>query len=152
MTISIDWPNKIIESTESITDLPAFHNILRGMEDDDAGAIYPVTHTWKALDQGGGAFIYQADSINGYQLKFPTPGNYVINGNLNIDIIPVSGVYVERRTSTSYITTSVGAAGPTPSDIADEVWSKQTSTFTTVGTVGNFITKLLTVVKFLGLK
>ena len=76
----------------------------------------------------------------------------MINGNLNIDIIPVSGVYVERRTSTSYITTSVGAAGPTPSDIADEVWSKQTSTFTTVGTVGNFITKLLTVVKFLGLK
>jgi len=32
--ISIDWPNKIIESDSSILDLPAFHATLRELEDD----------------------------------------------------------------------------------------------------------------------
>lgn len=121
MAITIDWSNKVIESTLSITDLPAFHATLRDFEDDPSGVIHPVTHAWKALDLGGGAFFYQADLVNGYQLKFPTAGNYVINGNLNGAIVPVAGVYVERKTSAAFITTAVGGSGPTAADIAAAV-------------------------------
>ena len=119
--ISIDWPNKIIESTASVTDLPAFHAALRDWEDSPEGAIHPVTHTWKAMDQGEGAFLYQADLINGWVLKFPTPGNYVITGNLKGEIIPVAGVYVERTRATAYTTTSVGGSGPSAESIAAAV-------------------------------
>lgn len=121
MAITIDWANKVIESTASITDLPAFHALLRDLEDDAGGVIYLTTHTWKALDLGGGAFFYQADLINGYQLKFPSAGNYTITGNLNATIIPVAGVYVERKTSAAFVTTAVGGSGPTAADIAAAV-------------------------------
>lgn len=121
MTITVDWANKVIESTASITDLPAFHALLRDLEDDPEGAIHPVTHTWKALDLGGGAFFVQLDLVNGYTLKFPSAGNYVINGNLNGDIVPVAGVYVERKTSSAYTTTAIGGSGPSAGDIAAAV-------------------------------
>lgn len=120
MTISVDWENRIISSTASITDLPLFHAALRNLEDDAAGVIYPATHTWKALDQGGGAFLYQLDLINGYQLKFPNAGSYTITGNLNGEIIPVAGVYVERERASAYITTAIGASGVTP----DQIWQR----------------------------
>ena len=126
MTISIDWANKLILSTASITDLPAFHAALRDLEDDAVAAIYPVTHTWKALDLGGGAFFYQADLINGYQLKFPSAGNYEIDGNLNGTIVPVAGVYVERKTSAAFITTAVGGSGVTAEEVATAVWANTT--------------------------
>ena len=121
MTISVDTANRVIESTASITDLPAFHAALRDWEDSPDGAIHPVTHTWKAMDQGEGAFLYQADLINGWVLKFPTPGNYVITGNLKGNIIPVAGVYVERTRATAYTTTSVGGSGPSAESIAAAV-------------------------------
>lgn len=123
MTITVDWPTRIINSTASIPDLPAFHAVLRDLEDDATGAIYPVTHTWKALDLGGGAFMYQLDLINGYQLKFPSAGSYQISGNLNATIVPVAGVYVERKTSAAFATTAVGGSGPTANDIAAAVWA-----------------------------
>lgn len=126
--ISIDWQNKIVESTASILDLPVFHATLRDLEDDSAGAIHPVTHTWKALDLGGGAFMYQCDFVNGYVLKFPGAGNYTIQGNLNATISPVAGVYVERKTSLAYSTTAVGGSGPTASDIANETVSQLNAT------------------------
>jgi len=130
MTLTVDWINKVIESTASITDLPAFHAALRDFEASEPGAIFPVIHRWKALDLGGGGFFYQADGINGYQLKFPTPGNYTIDGNLSIQIVPVAGVYVERRTSAAYITTSVGGSGPSPDQIAAAVVSALAGTVT----------------------
>lgn len=120
MSLTFDWANLVVESTASITDLPAFHVALRDAEDDAAGMVHPVIHTWKALDLGG-AYFYQADFINGWQLKFPTPGNYSIAGNLNAAIIPVAGVYVERKTSAAYVTTSVGGSGPTAESIAAQV-------------------------------
>lgn len=119
--ITIDWQNKIVESTASILDLPVFHAALRDLEDSPEGVIHDVTHTWKALDQGGGAFMYQADLINGYHLKFPVPGNYEISGNLKGVIDPVAGVYVERQTSTAYITTAQGGSGPSAESIAAAV-------------------------------
>lgn len=118
--ISIDWPNKIIESDSSILDLPAFHATLRDLEDDVAGAIHPVTHTWKALDLGGGAFFYQADLINSYSLKFIGAGPFSINGNLNGTIVD-TGVQVERKTSAAFSTTAVGGSGPSAEAIAAAV-------------------------------
>lgn len=126
MTITINWATKVIDSSASITDLPAFHATLRDLEDDAVGMVYPVTHTWKALDLGGGAFFFGLDLINGYTLRFPVAGNYTIIGNLGGTIVPVAGVYVERRTSAAYVTTAVGAVGVTPAD----VWNYGTRTLT----------------------
>ena len=118
MALTFNTAALVIESSASLTDLPAFHAELRDWEDSVEGMLWPVTHTWKALDLGGGAFFYQLDLINGYQLKFPTAGNYTITGNLNGAIVPVAGVYVERKTSAAFVTTAVGGSGPTAADIA----------------------------------
>ena len=123
MALTFDTVNLVIESSASITDLPAFHAACRDWEDSEEGAIHPVTHKWKALDLGGGAFFYQADLSNGWQLKFPSAGNYTINGNLNATIVPVAGVYVERKTSAAYITTAIGGSGPSAADIAAAVYA-----------------------------
>ena len=121
MSLTFNTATYTIESTASITDLPAFHAELRDWEDSEQGAIHPVTHTWKALDLGGGGFFYQADLLSPWVLKFPIAGNYTISGNLNATIVPVAGVYVERKTSAAYITTAVGGSGPSASDIAAAV-------------------------------
>lgn len=121
MSLTFDTANLVIESTSSILDLPAFHAELRDFEDSTEGAILPVTHKWKALDLGGGAFFYQCDLQNGWQLKFPAAGNYVIQGNLNGTVIPVAGVYVERKTSAAFATTAVGGSGPSAEAIAAAV-------------------------------
>ena len=105
MALNFDWSNKVVESSASITDLPAFHASLRDAEYSATGLLYPAVHKWKALDLGG-AFFYQADFINGWTLKFPTAGNYTITGNLNATIAPVAGVYVERKTSAAFATSS----------------------------------------------
>lgn len=118
--ISIDWPNKIIESDSSILDLPAFHATLRDLEDDAAGAIHPVTHRWKALDLGGGASFYQVDLIHGYALRFVGAGPFQINGNLRGSIVD-TGVQVERTTSAAFSTTAVGGSGPSAESIAAAV-------------------------------
>jgi hypothetical protein len=108
----------VIESDSSIPDLPAFHAALRDWEDSAEAAVHPVTHTWKAVDLGGGAFFYALDLVNGWRLRFPVPGSYVIQGNLGGEILPVAGVYVERKTSAAYATTAVGGNGPSAADIA----------------------------------
>lgn len=120
MELTFDTATLTIESTASITDLPAFHTTLRDWEDSVEGAIYPVTHRWKALDLGG-AYFYQCDCINGWKIKFPNAGNYTIIGNLNATITPVAGVYVERKTSAAYATTAIGGSGPTAAEIAAAV-------------------------------
>lgn len=134
MALTIDWSNKVIESDASILDLPAFHATLRDAEDSATGMLYPTTHTWKALDLGGGAFFYGLDLINGWQLKFPVAGNYEIRGNLNGTIIPVAGVYIERRTSAAYVTTAVGGSGPTAGEVASAVWGAGSRTLTNAST------------------
>ena len=121
MALTFDYTNKVIESSASLLDLVAFHAELRDAEDSPLGMVHPVTHTWKALDLGGGAFFYGLELINGWVLKFPTPGNYLIAGNLGGTIVPVAGVYVERKTSAAYATTAVGGSGPSASSIAAAV-------------------------------
>ncbi len=118
MALTFDHEAFIIDSDASITDLPAFHAELRDWEDSEVGVVHPATHIWKALDLGGGAFMYQADAANSWKLRFPNPGNYEINGNLNFPIVPVAGVYVERKTSAAYVTTAIGGSGPSANDIA----------------------------------
>lgn len=146
MSLSFDWQGKVISSTASITDLVAFHTALRDAEDSVDGALYPVTHTWKAVSLSSGGYFYALDLINGWQLKFPNPGNYTITGNLGGTIIPVAGAYVERKTSVAFVTTAAGGGGSSslsPADIdavANAVWAH------------TFVGKLLTVAKFLGLK
>lgn len=120
MALSFDTTNLVIESTSSITDLPIFHAELRDWEDSAVGIVRPVTHKWKALDLGG-AFFFQCDLTNGWMLKFPNAGSYTINGNLNATIVPVAGVYVERKTSAAYVTTAQGGSGPSAADIAAAV-------------------------------
>lgn len=120
MPLTFDTVALVIESTDSILDLVAFHAQLRDWEDSATAAIHPVTHTWKALSLGGGAFFYGCDLINGWRLKFPTAGNYVIQGNLNATIVPVPGVFVERRTSAAFATVAAGGSGSGMS--ADAVW------------------------------
>lgn len=123
MTISIDWTNKIVNSTASITDIVGFHSILRGFEDDVEGIIYPLTHTYKEVDLGGGAKFPAIAFINGWQLKFPAAGNYTISGgNLLATIVPVAGVFIQQTQSAAYAVTSIGSGGATPSDIATAVW------------------------------
>ena len=121
MALTFNAATYTIESTASITDLPAFHAALRDWEDSEQGAIHPVTHRWKALDLGSGGYFYQCDLQSPWVLKFPNVGNYTISGNLNATITPVAGVYVERKTSAAYITTSVGGSGPSAESIAAAV-------------------------------
>lgn len=111
----------VIESDSSILDLPAFHLELRDWEDSAIAAVYPVTHTYKRIDLGGGAYFHAVDLVNGWQLRFPAAGNYTIAGNLGGTILPVPGVYVERKTSAAFATTAVGGSGPTSAEIAAAV-------------------------------
>ena len=127
MSLSFDTANLVIESTASITDLPVFHAALRDWEDGAEGAVLPVTHKWKALDLGG-AYFYQCDLANGWTLKFPNAGNYTVNGNLNATIVPVAGVYVERKTIAAYVTTAQGGSGPSAAEIAAAVLAQLQAT------------------------
>lgn len=142
MTISIDWPNKLILSTASITDIVAFKDTIRDLEDDAEGILHDAVITYKRLDLGGGAYFHAVDAINGYQLKFPNPGNYTVVGNINAPIVPVAGVYVDRTKSAAFATVagSGGGSAPTAEEVAAAVWDHA------------FAKTLLTVAKFIGLK
>lgn len=118
MALTFNPATLVIESTASIPDLPAFHLALRDWEDGEDAAVYPVTHTYKRVALGGGANFHAVALVNGWRLMFPIPGNYTIVGNLDAEIIPVAGVYVERRTSAAFVTTSAGSSGLPPEQIA----------------------------------
>ena len=139
--ITIDPQNFTINSDASILDLPALHQELRDWEDSEQGAIHPVTHTWKALDLGGGAFFYQMDLTAYYSLRFIGPGPFQISGNLNGPIVN-TGVQVERKTSAAYVTTAIGASGITAAD----VWAFASRTLTSNPGAG------MTLAQFLALK
>lgn len=125
MTLTVDWQNKIVDSSGSISDVIAIRAELRALEDSEVGRIYPPIITYKELDLGGGATFPSIDFINGYKLRFPVPGNYFIKGgNFNATIMPVAGVFIERSTSAAYSVTSVGGGGASPEQIAAAVRSE----------------------------
>lgn len=117
MTISVDWPNKIVESTADILDLPAFKEEIRVLEGSTLGVLRDPIITYKKVALGGGAYFHAVDFINGYTLKFPTPGNYAILGNLNCTIVPVAGVYIEKTKASAFATVAGGGGGSSPADI-----------------------------------
>lgn len=129
MAISVDWVNKLVLSDASITDIVAFKNTIRDLEDDDTGMLYAPIITYKRLDLGGGAYFHAVDFINGYQLKFPTPGNYTVVGNIGATIVPVAGVYVDRTKSAAFATVAGDAGGgPSAAAIAAEVLAQLQAT------------------------
>jgi hypothetical protein len=133
--ITIDWPNKIVNSTSSILDLPDFKDEIRDLEDDAMGVLFPPVISYKKVDLGGGAFFHAVDLINGYQLRFPNAGNYEIVGNLGGNIIPVSGVYVERKTSAAFSTSGSGGGGSSVSDI----YNANKADYMSPGTMGELL-------------
>jgi len=84
-------------------------------------------------------FIYWKDAL-------PVPPGFSANVN--------AATFWDYPTSAAVATGSMGevvVSGNTGITAAD-VWNVQTSTLTTAGTIGKFVTKLLSVAKFLGLK
>lgn len=128
MALTLDYLNLIVHSDASITDGVAFHGDLRDIEASMFGILYPVIHTYKAVQVGGGAIFPAVAFINGWTLQFPA-GNFSITGfNLNATINPVNNCYVERFSSAAYAVTAVGGTGLSPSDIAsvtESVWGYQ---------------------------
>jgi hypothetical protein len=80
--------------------------------------LYPTVHAYKKVDLGGGAYFHDVPFINGWQLKFPTPGNYTVIGNIGATIVPVAGVFVDRTKAAAFATTSSGGSGPSAAEIA----------------------------------
>jgi hypothetical protein len=113
MALTIDWTNKLVNSTSSITDIVAFKNTIRDYEDDAEGMLHDTIITYKRLDLGGGAYFHQVDLINGYKLKFTIQGSYEIIGNINAIIDPTANTFVERKTSAAFSSTSGSASALT---------------------------------------
>ncbi len=112
MAFTVDWINKIVYSTASITDIPVTRNQLRDLEESDIGMLYPPIIAYKEINLGGGSIFPAIEFVNGYTLQF-SAGNYEISGgNLLADINPVAGVFVDRTTSGSYAVTSNASSGP----------------------------------------
>jgi hypothetical protein len=122
MALTPDFINKEILSDSSITDIVAFHNDLRDIEQSESGILHPTIHAYKRVDLGGGAFFHDVPFINGWRLKFPTPGNYQVIGNIGATILPVAGVYVDRTKAAAFSTVSGGGSSSTPEQIAAAVW------------------------------
>lgn len=122
MTITVDWINKLVLSTGSITDILAFKNTIRDLEDDDVGILYQAIITYKRIDLGAGSYFHAVDFINGYQLKFPNAGNYIITGNINAAIVGVAGVFVDRTKSAAFASLEgTGGGGASAATIAAAV-------------------------------
>lgn len=124
MALSVNFTTRVVTSDASITDVVAFHQALRDIEDDELAMVHPQVHTYKEVDLGGGSVFPAVAFVNGWTLQFPA-GNWEIRGgNVSATINPVAGCYVKYTASAAYAVTSVGAGGATPADIADEVMSR----------------------------
>lgn len=157
MIFTPDWSSRIIDCDSSITDIPAAHLALRALESSQAGMLHPPIINYKELGIGGGAVFPSIEFINGYKLRFPVAGSYVISGgNLLATIAPVSGVYIERNFSAAYAVTSTGGGGggggATAQEIAQAVWEESTAQHVSPGTFGRLVNGLLTLAKFLSFK
>ena len=108
--LTMDWENRIIDSDSSITNIITFKDELRVLESSDIGVLYPPIITYKRVDTGGGAFQHFVDVINSYRGRFPVAGDYQITGNINGDLIPVSGVFVERIKASAFVSLDSGSS------------------------------------------
>jgi hypothetical protein len=117
MPLSVDWANKVVLADASITDIVAFRDDIRALEESASGMLHPAIITYKRVALGGGAYFHAVDFINGYTLKFPSAGSYTIVGNVNATIVAVPGVYVERKTSAAFSSLAGSGGGATAEDI-----------------------------------
>lgn len=147
MTITIDWTNKLVLSTASITDIVAFKDTLRDFEDDDIGMLHAAIISYKRLDLGGGAYFHAVDFINGYQLKFPSAGNYTVIGNIGATIVPVAGVFVDRTKSAAFSTVAGSGGGPTAGDIALAVRAELAPELASIATIETKVTLAAAILK-----
>lgn len=109
MALTPDFNNLIIYSDSSILDIVTFHIELRDIEYSSIGMLYPVIHTYKEINLGGGAIFPAIAFINGWTLQFPA-GNWTIKGgNLDVIINPVQNCYVTQTQSGAYAVTNATA-------------------------------------------
>ena len=111
-----DFQNLVLHSDASIEDMVSFHNSLRDIEASDQGVLYPVIHTYKETQLGGGSIFPAVAFINDWTLQFPE-GNFTLKGgNLAATINPVNNCYVYQTQSAAYAVTSAGSTGLSESD------------------------------------
>ena len=134
MALTANFSTLTITSDASITDVVAFHEALRDIEDDAVAIVYPIIHTYKEVDLGSGAKFAAIKFVNGWTLQFPA-GNWEIRGgNVDATINPVANCYVQYTASAAYAVTSIGAGGATPADIAAAVLAALNATTIPVNT------------------
>lgn len=135
MALTPDYINKKIISDASITDIVAFHGLLRDIEKSDAGVLSPVIHSYKQVDLGGGAIFPAVAFINGWTLQFPA-GNFEIKGgNLAANINPVANCYVRITQAAAYAVTAVGSDGGGSTLTAEDVRVEMDNRSTKLATI-----------------
>lgn len=162
---TFDGPNKIVTCTSGTVEFAAVEVYSRwkdwlAEESDRAKFLPAFTNSLGGETLGTGVFTGSYIFIqNGWKIK-PDEADHqlTIIGNLfpknngeeifkeTTDKYKV--VVAMRTSSLSQQVISSGAA----EDLADAVWSKETSSYDDTGTFGNLIKKLLTLSKFIGLK
>lgn len=156
MALTADFNSRVIDSSTSITDIVEFHRSLRALEASSAGMLYPIVHTFKAVDLGGGASFYAVDFVNGWRLRFPLTGNYAIVGNINADIVASAGVFIERTKALAFATSNAGGGGAgtglTAAQVAAAVLDAPASEYNEPGTIGRILNRVLTLAGFLTYK
>ncbi len=127
MSLTVDFDSRLVTSDASITDSIAFHNALRDIEVSDDGILYPVIHTYKLVNLGGGAVFPAIAFINGWTLQFVAGSFELSGGNYDLTVNPVANCYVKINQSAAYAVSSAlgNYAGPTPEQVASAVWSAQ---------------------------
>lgn len=132
MTISIDWPTRVItvHQVDLVLvggslyelDLDVFRLALKSLEDSEDGMFFPYTHDHNAAVSVGGVTLAQVVIlVNGYTVTFED-GQYAVrlvgaNSNLG-DVVNVNQVSVRSQNSAGLITVVQGS-GVTAQDKID---------------------------------
>lgn len=162
--LTVDWPAKVIYVEPAYMtplggnvyglDLDQFHRDLRDLEDSIEGIPWPVTHNYvgPAL-LAGTVYAPQVNIINGYVVDFVDSAmdHYTVNctgANHNLADVKV-------QDSVSLIVNNAAGLvigqGADPAAIAAAVWAAAKAA-PVAGSYGEWVQKLLSLPKFLGLK
>lgn len=132
--VTIDWGTRVIfvprffltyvGGTTYQLDTNTFRNALKDLEDNEAGAVFPVTHRHNTIvTLSGVTYARVIEIINGYTITFED-GQYSVNlvgSNNNIpDVLNLNQVSV-RAANSAGLTNSTA-----PGDLADAVWNHAT--------------------------
>jgi hypothetical protein len=149
---TIDWGSRIINIPKSYLTLVSgsvyemnvdtFRLDLKGLEDSEAGMMFPDTHKHTtATVLAGVTYARFVEIINGYTITFED-GQYAVNlfgANNNIpDAVNVNQVSVRLSNSAGLISVSTGS-GVTEqdkTDIISGVWNAMVASHSTAGSTG----------------